>query len=250
VEELSGWRMLVMRSLGLAIVVAVSSGLLVSCRDPRPAVPRAAADASDPVAHARDAVKRGDHAAAVTLLRDVIHSRPDVLEAHYLLAVSQSYLDQADEAGREFEWVVAHGERGSAEVAIAREWLASRATPSTSAPPAAPPGADEAPAQRPELASLSGRAFDRPGPKARLLLFLRGLPGSPVQGEAHNLRTDSRGHFVFQNVAPGDYVLTDAVAGPATWRLSISLARGERRVLDLSPSNSTSVRDDAAERPR
>jgi hypothetical protein len=172
---------------------------------------------------------------------------PDSLEPHYLLAVSASHLDQLDEAGREFEWVVAHGEPGSAEVTIAREWLAAR-VPAPSAPAEAPAGA--VPAQRPDLASISGAATDTSGPRPRLLLLLKGLRGSATQDEYRTQRTDRQGHFQFADLVPGDYVLTNAVAGPAVWRLRVSVARGERLTLDLSPSNDTSVRDDAPEMTR
>jgi hypothetical protein len=213
-----------------------------SCQAQRPETPRAAAPAPDPFDLARAAVSRGDHATAVALLHDLLPAHPDNLEAHYLLAVSASHLDHHDEASREFQWVVGHGDPGSTEVAIAREWLASRAR-SIPQSPAPPPVAvvNVAPAQKPELASLSGTALDAGGAKTRLLLFLKGVPGTAVQDESHTLRTDRRGQFHFSNVVPGEYLLTDAVAGPATWRLRLTLTRAERRVIDLSPTNSTSL---------
>ena len=203
----------------------------------------------DPLGQAREAVRRGEHAPAVGLLHQAIQSRPDSLEAHYLLAVSQSHLDHADEAAREFEWVVSHAELGPAEATIAREWLAARAPASTVARGSsdAGPARDSEPAQNPELASLSGKTEDAGGPKRRLLLFLKGVRGSAVEDEYRTLRTDSQGRFQFADVSPGDYILSNAVAGPVTWRLRVSLARGERRSLDLSPANDTSVRHDAPE---
>ena len=76
------------------------------------------------------------------------------------------------------------------------------------------------------------------------MFFLKGLPGSAVQDGYHTLRTDQQGNFHFPNVVPGEYVLTNAVAGPATWRLKVALAPGQHSVLDLPTSNSTAVRDD------
>src|SRR5262249_24800058 len=133
-------------------------------------------------------------------------------------------------------WVVARGEPGSVEVTIAREWLASR-TEVTAARPGAGPGGGGGWVTAPRLPSLYGRAPGAARAAARPAPLLNGRPGGATPAQAHSLRTDSRGHFSFRNVVPGDYVLTDAVAGPVTWRLSIALARGERRVLDLSPSN-------------
>jgi hypothetical protein len=232
---------------GLVVLLAACLVGGASCQARREP-PATSAPAPDALDLARAAVGRRDHATAVSLLRDVLPSRPDSLEAHYLLAVSASHLDQHEEASREFRWVVAHGEPGAAEVAIAREWLASRVTSATPAavPPPSPAAVDGAPGQEPELASLSGRALDAAGSKPRLLLFLKGSPGSAVQDRSHTVRTDASGRFHFSNVVPGDYVLTDAVAGPATWRLRMTLAGAERRVVDLSPANSTRVRGERA----
>ena len=58
------------------------------------------------------------------------------------------------------------------------------------------------------------------------------------------LRTDQQGNFRFTDVVPGDYMLTNVIAGPPTWRLRVTLAKGERLTLDLLPSNQTAVRDD------
>lgn len=192
---------------------------------------------------------RRDYAAAGPLLRDVLAHRPSDLEAHYRLGVSASHLDQVDEAGREFEWVVAHGEPGAAEVQIAREWLASR-THATVSEPRVSSAAEAGQTQKPELASLSGRAVGPDGPKARLQLFLTGVPTSAVKDEYHLLRADQRGNFHFPNVVPGDYMLTNAVAGPVLWRLRVALGGGQHLVVDLSPANSAAVRDDFPERSR
>jgi hypothetical protein len=186
---------------------------------------------------------RHDYAAAASFLRDVLGRHPADLEAHYRLGVSASHLDQVDEAGREFEWVIAHGEAGVAEVEIARNWLASRTAASAPAPTVVSTTSD-VPVQKPELASLTGKAVGPDKPMARLQLFLKGLPGTPVRSEYHLLRTDQQGAFHFANVVPGEYMLTNAVAGPVRWRLRVALTAGERRVLDLSPANDATVRDE------
>ena len=56
--------------------------------------------------------------------------------------------------------------------------------------------------------------------------------------------------FHFPNVVPGDYMLTDAVAGPVLWRLRVALGGGQHLVVDLSPANGSAVRDDFPERSR
>jgi hypothetical protein len=244
VEELPGRGVLAVRLPGLVVALATGILLLAACQKPPASAPGVSAVETDALVLGRAALKRGDHAVAVALLRDALRARADVLEAHYLLAVSASHLDQGEEAGREFEWVVAHGDPGSAEVSIAREWLASRRPMAAATVPLVD---DPSPVQNAELASLSGKAEDAGGSKRRLLLFLKGVRGAAVEDEYRTLRTDGQGRYRFANVVPGEYLLTNAVAGPVTWRLRVSLARGEHRTLDLSPSNDTSVRDDAPE---
>jgi len=219
------------------------------CQQTSPEPPKTVATAPEPIVQAREAMDRRDYAAAAPLLRDALARHPADLEAHYRLAVSASHLDQVDEAGREFEWVVAHGEPGAPEVPIAREWLASR-TPATVSAPSASAETEAGQTQKPELASLSGKATGPDGPKARLQPFLKGVPTSVVKDEYHLLRTDQQGNFHFPNVVPGDYMLTNAVAGPVLWRLRVALGGGQHLVVGLSPANSAAVRDDFPERSR
>ena len=221
------------------LVAALAVTLLAACGEPRPLAPAAGASPSDLVGQARDAAARGDHAVAIERLRQAIAERGDLVEAHYLLAVSASHLDQVDEAAQQFEWVAIHGAPESAEVTISRQWLSERAAASVIARPAPtePMQAPAVDAQQPDLARVAGVAADTSGPKGRLLLFLKGVPGSAVENEYRSLRTDRGGHFQFANVPPGEYVLTDAVAGSPTWRLRVSLTRGQQLALDLTPAN-------------
>jgi hypothetical protein len=231
----------------LLAAVAVMPVIASGCRESRPQSPKASVE-NDPLAAAREAMSRHDYATAATLLRQTLARQSADVEAHYRLAVSTSHLDQPDEAGREFEWVVANVRPDAPEARIAQEWLTSRTTvPRSSSVPGARPDPVEPPAQRPELAALSGQAAGPGGPMSRLQLFLKGLPESPVKDEYHRLRTDAQGTFHFANVVPGDYMLTTAIAGLAQWRLKVALARGQRLTLDLSPVNDVAVRDDFPE---
>jgi hypothetical protein len=177
---------------------------------------------------------------AAALLRQAITQQPDSLEAHYRLAVSASHLELVDEATREFEWVVAHAPSGSPEGRIARDWLRRV----TAAP--APPAEEAAPTLDPERATVSGVVLGEPDgrPLTRRLIFLKGLPGTPTQQEYHSLRSDEQGRYRFVGVPPGDYMLTDTVAAPPTWRLRVTLKKGDQLALDLTPDNSTSSRND------
>lgn len=191
------------------------------------------------MATAREAMARRDYTAAITLLREVVTRQPRDLEAHYRLGVTASQLDRLDEARREFEWVVAHGDPAAPEVEIARNWLA---VPSGTSPPKeTATNVTTAAEPRPELAMVSGRAMGPDGAQSRVHLVLRGVPGSSVGDEYHLLRTDEQGNFRFINVVPGDYVLSNPVARPLTWQIKMSLSLGERRVLELSPANATAA---------
>lgn len=224
-----------------ALIGTLSVAQSVSgCRQAPPA-PVSKVVAAEPGAlqRARTAMDGRDYGSAVPLLREVLAQDPADREAHYRLAVSASHLDQTKEASREFEWVVANGAAGAQEVQIARDWLASRTRPSAPAPRVL-----SSTAANPEMATLAGRAIGPEGAKPRFQLFLKGLPGSPVADEYHVIRTDQHGSFQFADVVPGDYMLTTAIAGPPTWRLRVSVANGQRLVLDLSPANLATIRDD------
>jgi hypothetical protein len=217
-----------------------------------PAPPRGAASVeSDPLPTARAAMERRDYRAAAELLRRALVKHPADLDAHYRLGVSASHLDRQDEAVRAFEWVVAHGASGVPEVEMARDWLTAQRGPrpadSVPVTPARQLLALASTPAKPDLAILTGRAVGADGVKARLQLFLKGLPDTPVKDEYHLLRTDQQGNFRFADVVPGEYMLTNAIAGPRLWRLRVSLGKGERLVLDLSPANQATVRDDFPE---
>jgi hypothetical protein len=227
--------------LGTASALLIAAG----CRESPPPPPKTEVVDPEPLAAARQAMDRGDHLTAVGLLRDLVARRPADLEAHYRLGVSASHLDRPDEAGRAFGWVVAHGAAEAPEVRISRDWLASRTSPRP--PVSLPPSSDGMQAPKPGTAMLAGRAVGPEGARARLRLFLKGIPGTAVKDEYHVLRTDRQGNFRFTGVVAGDYMLTNAIAGPPAWRLRVSLGRGERLVLDLSPANHATVRDDFPE---
>jgi len=157
--------------------------------------------------------------------------------------VSASYLDLTDEAVREFEWVVSHGRADSPEARLAREWLASRSRPAAAGATPQPAAASD-----PTRATLAGTVtWEENGvsqPKPWVRLFLKGVKGSPVENEFYRFQSGQDGTYRVTGVAPGDYSLTNRVAGPPIWRLRVTLKPGENAMLDLSPANSVTVRDD------
>lgn len=227
--------------LALALVTLA---LAAACESPT--APRQEAVGPSLATLAADALDRGDHAGAADLYRRALAASPDSLSLHYGLAVAASHLNLKDEAIREFRWVLERGAKGSAEVVAAHRWLAAAGV--LPAQEASPTASEE---RRPEAASasLEGRmASAEPGqegkPAYRRMVILYGLTDSPAKDERYQTRTDENGSFRFPRVAPGSYMVTDAVAGPRTWRLRIQLQPGQALTLDLTPANATKVRDD------
>lgn len=197
----------------------------------------------DLVAEASAAMAAGDYATSARLLRRALQADPGRFAAHYRLGVSASYLDLMEEATREFEWVVAHGSPRSEEVQMARAWLAAARRSSARA------GSDRDTAEPdPKRGTLSGSVvLDTGGslkPQAFFRLFLKGLKGTPVENEYYRGETGQEGAYRITDIVPGDYMLTDRVAGAPTWRLKVTLTAGKTVTLDLTPDNSAHVRDD------
>jgi hypothetical protein len=194
----------------------------------------------DPAADARAAMARGDWPATGKLLRLALTREPQSLDLHYRLAIAATYLDDHDEAMREFQWVAAHAPEGSEEASVAHVWLASAGRRGERTPP---PQALASPSDGlVATGALSGQVVwaepgGHPRPRNRQLLMLIGLRGTPTKGQRHRVRTDQNGRYTFKDVVAGPYQLTDAIAGEATWRQRVVVEPGRETVLDLSRSN-------------
>lgn len=217
--------------------------LLIGCQR-APSPPPRASVASDLITQARQAMARADYAASAPLLRQALASHPQNVEVHYRLGVSASYLYLTEEAAREFEWIVRHAAPGTREVLLARDWLAMfRGIART-----ATPEADTAAPKKAERASVAGSVtWQQDGaikPQAYSRLFLKGLKDTPVQDEFYRTQTDDKGAYAMTDVVPGEYMLTNRVAGPPIWRLKVTLKAGDSLVLDLTSENSIQHRND------
>ena len=229
------------RLLGPALLVLVLS----ACGSPAPA-PTVEYDV---VAEALKAFDRSDWAQAARLLREATAKQPSDVRLHYSLAVSATHLTLRDEAVREFQWVVANGVPGSPEVVAAKNWLNAAGVPVAEA--SAGGNADQSGSPRdPERGdnAVRGRITwsdgEPPVKLTRLQLFLKGIGGTPTENVYLVLRTDEEARFEFKNVPPGEYQLTNRIAGEPVWRLRVKVAEGQDASLDLSPQNSLRVRDD------
>jgi hypothetical protein len=217
-----------------------------------PTVPSSRSALEGDGALAAAALERGDYAKAVELYERALTAGPDILALHYGLGVSASYFGQRQLAVRELRWVLEHGEAGSNEVKEARRWLLSAgALPHPEFSDSTVSDADEsrgqARAKQQQLGAVHGRAMsgDTPAtamPMARMQLILK--ESQPPGVNYFRLRTDEQGYFRFQDVPPGVYQLTERIAGQPTWRLRVDVRPGADLNLDLTPENSTKVRDD------
>jgi tetratricopeptide (TPR) repeat protein len=229
------------RALTVALLgFLVLAGAACQSRTSPPPQARVEPDAAARAAAALDA---GRYAEAAALYREALSRDPGSVALRYGLAVALSYTDHGA-AIREFQWVLANAAAGSQESVESQAWL-TRA----GALPAAPAPRAAGPERQAGNAVLVGRAIfgekgAKPEPMARLQLFLRGQPDSPVKEERYVLRTDDDGSFRFPDVPPGPYMLTNRIAGQPIWRLRVELKPAEEQQLELNPGNSVAVRDD------
>ena len=235
------------RSNACALLVLLA--VVVGCQSPSP--PSRPSSAKDTAGLAAQALADGRHADAARLYRQALGEEPGKMTLHYGLAVTSTFLDQRDDAIREFRWVLQYGPPNAAEVEASRRWLSrAGALPLVTYAAAIQDRSEKE--RTPGNASLEGRAVfaengKPPQPMRREQLFLVGQPNSPTQRERYNLRTDENGAFKFPDVVPGPYKLTNRVAGTPTWRMRVELKASEVKVLDLNPSNSTTLQDDFPE---
>ena len=229
-------RALALAAIGLVLVAA-------GCRRASETRAPASTAVGDHVAEARKALAAQSWALAAKHLRAAIPKDPGNLFLHYSLAVCATWLDLREEAIREFEWVMAHAPSNSEEAKTARRWLANRqGRPPTQA--AAEPTGPDAGDSAIRGVAMWAEPGQFPTPQARLQLFLVGLRYTPTKARWYVLRSDREGRYEFKRIAAGQYKLTDAIAGPPKWRLKVAVKPGENLALDLTPENSTSVRDD------
>jgi hypothetical protein len=232
------------RLLLAAALVALAPG----CTSPPPSVPTPAATTRDVAAEAMAAVDRADWAAAAELLREALRQDPASVTLHYHLAIAATHLNLRDEAIREFQWVLASVAPELPEGQEARRWLteAGVLARSGSEPASTPP--EGITQETPGDSVVSGRVVWADGKTtARVQIFLRGAPKTPLQTLQWVRRTDESGYFEFRRIPAGTYMLTNRIAGEPTWRLRVQLEPGQTLTLDLSEANSAKIRDDFPE---
>ena len=227
------------------LALAAIGFLLATGACQSPTLTQKPAPVVDHLDEAREALAARQWASAAEHLRVALQADPQSLFVHYNLAICATWRDMRDEAIREFEWVVTHAPAESEEARTARSWLAAsrgRALSQTVSQPAADdPNVGDSGVHGVVAWSQEGQF---PTPQARFQLFLRGLRETPTKERQYVLWSDEQGHYGFTRVVAGSYQLTDVIAGHPKWRLKVVLEPGKDLALDLTPDNSTNVRDD------
>jgi hypothetical protein len=232
------------RSVALAFAVVV----LTSACGQTPEAPPQATQEVDHAAEGKKALARQDWPAAASHFQQALVKLPADLGVHYGLAIATSWLDQKDEATREFRWVVENGPPASEEVRVAREWLAGRGGSGT----VAATRTESTPAVVDERVGESGVAGtitwdDGRGlaPLKRFQVHLYALkPDGSSKGISFHVRTDFEGRYNFKKIPAGTYKMTDNNVTTPQWRLRVEVKEGETLPIDLTPGNSLRVRDD------
>lgn len=219
------------------LVICVLALFTVACQKP-PAARGSAVVAPEVAADARAALARRDWSTGAPLFRLALRGAPHDVALHYGLAVCATYLEAYDEADREFRWVLQHAPASSEEAKIARNWLGEAEAPGNAADDPTVGGG-----------AVSGMVmWGSPGsprlPRDRQLVLLQGIPGTPTKDLFYRTRTDGQGRYEFTRIVPGPYKVTDAIAGPTTWRVKIVVDSAQPTVLDLTPDNTVERRDD------
>lgn len=222
----------------IALSVVLVSAACQRAPTTRPPAPESAPTISNLDA-AKQALAVANWAAAAPHLRAALRQDPDSLYLHFSLATCATWLALTEEADREFQWVRDHAPSDSEEATAARRWLATRESSEARG------GAD------PRFvgdSSVHGIVTwgTPPAPQHRVQLFLMGLPNTPTKDGRHAIRTDENGAYAFPQIPAGMYKLEVLLMMKPRWRLKVALEPGQDLVMDLTPDNSVSRRDDFA----
>lgn len=232
----------------------LAAGLLPACSAP-PAgsgEPTAATSAprSVPVLseQADTLADRGDYAAAAALYREALRIDPAHLGIRYRLGSALSHLERFDETAEQFQWVVAHGEPSTPEVALAAEWLRAiePATPATEKPtrPVRPVGDQPATDDRPAkdtTGTVRGQTrwsgLDPTDFKFTLQILLE-REDDPSARALRSARTQLGAPYVIDRVPPGTWRLSAQVGTVRLWETTVEVRAGKVAVVDLTPDTS------------
>lgn len=236
----------------LCLVSAVAVGCQQSPTAPRKTTPTVTIGSrtAQLVAEGDALVSRADWAGAAVKYQAALNDAPNDVGIRFALASALTHLDRRDEAIEHFKIVVSRGKPGSAEVRMAREWLASAAAldgslPSTSAS-TSPAPSDAPPQMKPTITPTTGRVsgkieYQNIDPRERRRLVQITLSGEDnANRDVKRTRADfkiGRG-YEFNQLPPGTYSLVAEAGGTRMWEQRVTVEANKAAVLDLTDSNS------------
>ena len=186
---------------------------------------------------------KGDYEAAVVKYLAAVNQEPNDVTLRFALAVAFSHLDRRDEATEHFKFVASRGRAGSAEVDMAREWLArAGALDGSIPPPRQEPSVQEAAAPSPSKGRLIGKLlWGGIDPRDNLVRMTVTITG----GDDANWEVTLRGTnfklgwgYDFKNVPPGTYRVVGENSGTLMWDQKVTVVPAKDTVFDLTDANS------------
>jgi hypothetical protein len=230
------------RALSTLLLLTVLC-LPVACQQRRPPPAVAKPVTLDDLRAAADArLKAGDYAGAVQALEGAVRLSPADVGLRHLLAIALTHLDRREDAIAAFWWLIAHGNPGSQEVALAREWLTA-----AGALPAQTPEA-VASAETGEVAGTLGGKLEWPNLDPELgvptvQILLTGEDGGTAQGKRYGTKAALNQRYRFDHVPPGRYRLMAQAGMTRLWDLLVTIDDGKPTVLDLTQASSIASPD-------
>jgi len=231
------------RLLAAAVLALVVAG---GCQQPEPSAP-AAGPAKGPLtaqlkAEGDALMARGDYEKAVVKYLTAVNQEPKDVSLRFALGVALSNLDRREETIEQFRFVATNGVAGSAEVKLAREWLAKAGALDGSVPQARQEAKPDTAASGPPKGKLAGKLqWGGIDPRDHLVRITVAIAGEDdtnrdVRMQGSNFKLGWG--YDFKNLAPGTYRITAENAGTRMWELKVSVAAGKDTVLDLTEANS------------
>lgn len=186
---------------------------------------------------------RGDYQAAVVKYLAAVNQEPSDVSLRFALAVALSHLDRRDEATEHFRFVASRGMAGSAEVDMARDWLARAGALAGSipSPRVEPPAREVATARAPRGRLIGKLLWGGIDPRDNLVRMTVTITGEDDANRDVTLRGTNfklGWGYDFKNVPPGAYRVVGENRGTTMWDRRVTVAPEKDTVFDLTDANS------------
>lgn len=185
---------------------------------------------------------QGQYEAAARNYRAALEQTPSDVALHYALGAAYSHLSRQSDTIEQFRWVVDHGQPGSPEVELARNWLhdAGESSRQPSSLPTSIRPATVAEDTRPRGKVVGTTEWAGHNPNARVVDLRITLTGD--EGLNHDVQISRRFRlgeaFGFRSVPTGRYRLIVTADETQLWHQEILVEEGKDTVVSLSNANS------------